>query len=286
MKEKALLIGRRRAIVGVVTEPDPTSKNSTATAVLLLNAGMIHHAGPGRIYVKLARRLAQSGVSSVRFDLSGVGDSPVRSDHLPVVMAAIQEPREVMDDLQKMGFKRFILAGLCSGAYCAFRTALEDERVSGMALINTMSLKGELEMASRVWEQRYLKTSIYSRQAWKNLLTGKVQYTRLMKAIASKLNPFNRMGSSKKMDETLVEEIRLLTGRGQKIFFLCAEKDISVQYLQVVLAGELQGFIASGMVEQEILPGANHLFTKHDHQEQMINLASSWIVQEANSSGD
>jgi hypothetical protein len=41
----------------------------------MFNMGANHRIGPRRINVKLARVLAARGVSSLRFDLGGVGDS-------------------------------------------------------------------------------------------------------------------------------------------------------------------------------------------------------------------
>ncbi len=86
MKEHALLLGKDRSLVGILTEngdADFPGKNEL-TGVLLLNAGLIHHIGPSRIYVKIARMLASMGFIVLRFDFSGIGDSGPRKDKLPV----------------------------------------------------------------------------------------------------------------------------------------------------------------------------------------------------------
>ena len=46
--------------------------------ILFLSSGNESHIGPNRLWVDLARRLAGRGFSCLRFDLSGIGDSPVR----------------------------------------------------------------------------------------------------------------------------------------------------------------------------------------------------------------
>ena len=63
MKEYAVLLGKDRSLVGILTENGDTdiSEQKDLTGVLLLNAGLIHHIGPNRIYVKMARMLASMG---------------------------------------------------------------------------------------------------------------------------------------------------------------------------------------------------------------------------------
>lgn len=87
--------------------------------------------------MKLARALADAGVPSLRFDLSGLGDSDVRKDALSFEESAVAETKEAMDYLTRLrGWTRFQLAGLCSGADVAHMTAVVDPRVVGMGSID------------------------------------------------------------------------------------------------------------------------------------------------------
>jgi alpha-beta hydrolase superfamily lysophospholipase len=78
MKEMAVRFGKFNSLIGVITEPDPPELGENP-AIILSNAGLIHHIGPNRIYVKLARHLAENGYRVIRFDLSGVGGLPDRT---------------------------------------------------------------------------------------------------------------------------------------------------------------------------------------------------------------
>ena len=74
MKEFPILFGPEDApLMGMVTTP--ASGDTAPVACLMLNMGAGYRIGPRRINVKLARRLAQHGISSLRMDLSGLGDS-------------------------------------------------------------------------------------------------------------------------------------------------------------------------------------------------------------------
>ena len=121
-------------LMGVVNKPDSTKSN---VGVILLTAGMLHHVGPFRLYVNLARRLEQLGIPSLRFDLSGIGESlPVASGGTSLQRAA-NETRQAMDFLQEnYGVERFVLFGLCSGADDGFHTAIDEDRIDGLVLLD------------------------------------------------------------------------------------------------------------------------------------------------------
>ena len=108
--------------------------------VLMWNVGPLHRVGPHRMNVELARQLATVGVSSLRFDLSGLGDRvPARSGAL-TRDRAVADVREAMDYLaQRCGATRFVLVGHCSSADNAHRAAVVDTRVQGAVLIDGYS---------------------------------------------------------------------------------------------------------------------------------------------------
>jgi len=122
-------------IVGVLHRPTGVPAD---TAVLLLNAGLVDRAGPFRGYVRLARSLADAGFAVLRFDQSGVGDSPV--SRLPSTERRARELAAAMTLVgAETGAKRFVLAGICSGADDAFHLAASDARVVGAVLIDGLA---------------------------------------------------------------------------------------------------------------------------------------------------
>lgn len=272
MIEQAALLGPRRAIVGIITKPTSTHIRNN-TAVLILNAGLTHHVGPGRIHVKLARQLAQSGIGSVRFDFSGIGDSPGRTDNLHVLELATREPQEVMDDLSRQGYENFVLVGICSGAYCAFKSTLQDQRIIGAVMINTMDLSGKIDMDNRVWEQRYFKTSLFSLRAWKNMLTGKINYSRLFSTLLSRFT----IQKQKRTDSLVLSEFNTILKNKQRLLFLFSGKDVRVNYLEVLLGSAFEKLKSSGTLVQEIIPDADHIFSRNIDQIRMIKIVSRWI---------
>ena len=168
MNERAVRVGSPAPLVGVITDPDDFQ--SSKPAVLILNSGLMHHIGTCRLSVKLARSLANSGLLSIRFDFSSIGDSEPRRGSKAFQESAPHEAIEVMDYLnKKRGINKFILFGLCSGADVAYDTALLDNRVVGIAQIDPYCYR-----TPRYYFNHYRKRLVDS-DSWKNFISKKIQ---------------------------------------------------------------------------------------------------------------
>lgn len=122
--------------LGIVTRPVGGGQGN-GTAVLILNTGIIHHVGHNRMYVTFSRQLAEGGVTALRFDLAGIGDSERRTDDLSQFEAALADIRDAIDWLESNSrIRRVVLVGICSGANLALLYGSRDERVVGAAIID------------------------------------------------------------------------------------------------------------------------------------------------------
>ena len=79
MKEQVCQFGPGDNLLGILTTPDEDKKVDGAPIAIILNAGIVHRIGPFRLHVDLARKLANLGFTTLRLDLSGLGDSQARS---------------------------------------------------------------------------------------------------------------------------------------------------------------------------------------------------------------
>jgi len=126
-------------LVGVLANPAPGATRRDV-AVILFNAGMVQRSGPHRGSVQLARALAQRGFPVLRFDQSGLGDSPV-----PARAAADRrhaELRAAMDLLTgETGVRRFVIGGICSAADNAFRLAAVEPRIHGLLMLDGLAYR-------------------------------------------------------------------------------------------------------------------------------------------------
>jgi pimeloyl-ACP methyl ester carboxylesterase len=136
VSERAIVTGTA-GLSGIITEPLEPHGGPT---VMLLNVSNDRRIGPNRLWVSLARRWAQEGFRSVRFDLSGLGDSGTWDgqdrevlripEHFDDVfeMAAHVSPEDPSD---------VVLIGLCSSAYQAIDSAFQ-LRPRGICAINPL----------------------------------------------------------------------------------------------------------------------------------------------------
>lgn len=146
IKERGLeieaLTGR---MFGVLSEPMAARQ---PLCVVLLNAGGVRRTGPNRMWVEAARRWAAQGVTTFRLDLPGVGDGHCDGhQRLPVADAQLyaagveRTVRDALDALESRGVSpRFLVAGLCAGAYWSFKVGQTDPRVEGIVMLNPAAL--------------------------------------------------------------------------------------------------------------------------------------------------
>lgn len=135
MNERAVSFGPERGLLGILTQT--AAHRDGIPTVILLNAGLLHRVGPNRLSVDIARSLADLGYPCLRFDTSGVGDSELIEGGLLDIERSCQEVIEAMDALRDVaGSERFVVMGLCTGAFNAFRAALADDRVVGCVLLD------------------------------------------------------------------------------------------------------------------------------------------------------
>jgi pimeloyl-ACP methyl ester carboxylesterase len=149
MNETIVTLGPAHSLVGVYTEP-AESAGPDVPAVIIPNAGITHRSGPFRLHTEVARRLAALGFPCFRVDFAGVGDSPVRAENVPEQDGTLEDTRSVMNFLNaRVGTKRFILFGLCSGADDSHLVAVRDDRIVGVVALDAFAYPSMLRLSIR-----------------------------------------------------------------------------------------------------------------------------------------
>jgi hypothetical protein len=167
-------------LFGIITEPK--GARTPGICALMLNAGAIRRVGPNRMWVEAARRWAAEGIPTMRLDLEGIGDADGDAEQFTELSALyaperVDQVRAAIDDLQERGFgDRYVLAGLCSGAYWAFHAAIRDERVSAALLLNPRALFWDPWIeAARDYRRGVLRMS-----TWPRLFRGEIPLSRIL----------------------------------------------------------------------------------------------------------
>jgi pimeloyl-ACP methyl ester carboxylesterase len=271
MQETILRVGAPVPLNGVICRPH--QPNELAPVVLLLNSGLMHHVGSCRLSVKLARLLAAQGISSVRFDFPGIGDSPMRRDRIGHLENSPQEVAEVMDEVTKQtGAKRFVLFGLCSGADAAFATALRDQRVVGISQIDPYVFH------TKRWYINHYLPRLFDFSVWYRLFKSKYS--------SAKVDDF--MAFIEVADEAREMMSQQDIGRG---YSQLVDRNIAIQVIvtggQAYIYNYEEQFydIYSGVEWQENLdlsyfPKAEHIISEPEYQEKTEILIVNWVLKQ------
>lgn len=142
VEEEAIHFGGDGALFGILSGAVSSSRVGSRLGLLLVNGGNNHRVGINRNYTEWAREAALSGVTTLRFDIRGLGDSRprhpedlnrlYRDETREDVIAAIDLLAD-RDDCDGV-----VLCGLCAGAYQAFHAARVDPRVVGLVLLDLL----------------------------------------------------------------------------------------------------------------------------------------------------
>jgi pimeloyl-ACP methyl ester carboxylesterase len=298
MIEKAVQFGSFHTLIGVISEPDlPGDKQ--LPVVILINAGLIHRVGPNRVYVKLARKLANQGLIVLRFDLSGVGDSLPRPDHMPVEQFTIDDVVQAMDFLNSTyACERFVLIGHCAGAYHSIRTAAQDSRVTGVVMINPDG--GEAEWVdydrkrklARYYENYYLKTTLADPNRWKRFINGQVSYRNVvnnilrnviwsrMSGIIFRLKQRFSTPTPSPTDGKLysIEAILTkLTDLNIQMMLIYSENSTGLERFESIPKKIISRLKTSGKLVLSVIPGADHIFSPLTTQAQLLATIQQWL---------
>jgi len=281
MNEKALLFGEPGSLAGILSDPSAGARGRELPAVVILNAGIVHHVGPNRIHVKLARKLAAAGFVAMRFDFSGIGDSRPRLDGKPFAQSAPEEVRQCLDYLEfSRGIRRFVLVGICSGADNALRAGALDPRVEGAVLIEGHAIPTPAYLL-RLYRRRLL-----SPRSWLRLLSGRSEILRSIRFSRRSGSARRAAGTrdAKVRGETLspvkreiLESIRALDARRARVLLIYSSGSASHLFYETILRRRVADVRERGSLEARLVEGADHVFTHQTTQSQLLSTIFDWL---------
>ena len=271
MTERAYKFGSHGGMVGILAEPDANDRRTGAPAVLFSNIGLNHRVGPNRLYVDLARRLAVAGYTSLRFDLSGFGDSDPRRDGGTDIERAVNDTREAMDFCEKRGIRQFVLVGLCSGVDSMYHTALQDRRVAGGVFIEGYAYRN-----AGFW-LRYLTTRNLQPHRWLRFV--RVRVARLsghppMVDPNDDPDVFERGFPSR---EQFSADLKALTDRGVRMLFVyTSNADGCYNY-----RGQFHdAFGYHDAIDVEYFNRADHVFSTEAYRNLLLERLVQWMEEQ------
>lgn len=275
--EEPVVFGTKHRMFGVLVRPRAERVRADRPAVILTNAGTVHRIGPHRLYVELARELADLGFYVLRVDLSGIGDSEVGTppENLCYPVTGLADCKEGMSALaSRLGVERFIIAGLCSGGDIAFQLGLQDPRVAGVVMMNPRTFcVHDLSLVEAVKGARYYQTSMFKKEKWLKLLRGQVDIVRVAKMIAPKIKSVAARSLKRALDRVrpkpttdtehadVPECLRVMAERGVDTLLLVTVHDPGVDYVDLHFGKRMRALTEVANYRREDVDGTDHTFT-------------------------
>jgi hypothetical protein len=284
VRDEVLRFGPQSQLVGIVSHPPEgntatrsnTGKPASALSLIILNAGVLHRVGPHRLHVSLARRIAAGGIASLRLDLGGVGDSMAASDAATFRESAVADTRLAMTGLaEAVGGDRFVLFGVCSGADNSLATALVDDRVAGVILVDPPTYP------TRQSQLRHLRNKVTEQGGAAEVARWalKVAERRVRVALATlgREVPDDPPTEGRELPPvaTFGAQLTQLLDRGVAIFAVFSGIH-QARYNHADQLFELYPALR-GRLDHAYYPTANHTFTELDAQGELLAAVTGWI---------
>jgi alpha-beta hydrolase superfamily lysophospholipase len=271
-------------LAGIVTEP--VSGPEIDLCAVLLNAGALRHIGPHRMWVEAARRWAARGLSTLRFDVVGVGDSDGEAGHYARrgAFQRVEFAAQViasMDALERAGVAtRFLLGGVCSGAYWSLHAALRDDRVDGLLLLNMLAFNWTPELGA-LRDARRTRALLQHGEVGTVLRIAAQDRWRITRMLSTKL----RAAATLRRPES-----RPPPAGSEVVETLDGLRERDIQVLLLLSAGEplYDDFVADGLIERlgewpnltlERIPTNEHVFSLITSQRRAHELLDAAVTR-------
>jgi len=270
-----LKFGPDGRLFGILCRPE---RGSTEDMVLIPSSGRNPSFGAARQHVVLARRLAQAGIASFRFDFAGLGDSVGPPGKERVFTHAFTDRtgdmRAAVDAMADLGFRRFSTHGFCVGAFHALHGALAEPRLTSLMLINLPLFTVPSADALAQLEQRELPTRFHLGKllrpgTWAHLLSGKSNRRALKRAGMFHLRR-NTIGRVQGLAQRLGlapsrsfarRAMADLSRRGVRTLYLFSDGKEDIKAFAAEFGADGAGLKAYPGAEMHVVPGMDHSLT-------------------------
>lgn len=267
-------------------------------AVLMLNSGSVHHIGPNRLWVQLARAWALRGVAVLRLDISGIGDSPPRPHADRNVVYSPHAGADIAAALawlrREGGATECHVMGLCSGGYHALKAAMAGQYIASALAINplTFNWKPGAQMDDvKDYEVAPLaakfRRRLFAARSWRKLLHGRVDVALVVEVTWRRLLSFvqpHALALARAlhlpMHDDLVHQLAEAARHGIRLRFVFAENAPGFELLEREGGVAVQRMIRRGEASLDFIAGADHTFTPLQARRRLVEVLEARMLAE------
>jgi exosortase A-associated hydrolase 1 len=265
------------SLIGIVHEPAGAAKHP---GVLIVVGGPQYRVGSHRQFVLIARRLAESGYAVFRFDYRGMGDSGGQPRTFELVDEDIRSAIDVfVQHLPEL--RHVVILGLCDAASAAMMYACNDERVSGLILLNPWARTEYVHAEATLryhYGRRLLRWAF-----WKKAIGGNVRWRQSFAEVGAALR---RTLAARRGSQSAPRHFvdRMLGGlssfRGPTLLLL-SEHDLTAREFESLCSRstEWRNAVAKPSVVVRQVPSTDHTFSSYEALKLAVKYMVDWLAQ-------
>jgi hypothetical protein len=238
------------------------------------------------MWTRLARAWASQGISSLRVDTWGVGDSSgplVATPSLSTLYA--DEVHRCYDVL--LGWlhdtyrpRHVAAVGLCSGSFMAYRATVRHASVRLAMLVNLPRFDWRPTDEAEV-----ILGSLRGRRLtheWRRLATGDLEVRRPLAALARAARAKARswLGGGAGLPAAAAAGVHGVSRRGGRLDFVYSSEDPSLAYADSIFPGGVAALAATRGVRVEEVSGAGHTFMPAWAQDRLTEILTRELTAE------
>lgn len=286
MAERAEILNcEGAALVSVVHEPSTAGDTGL---VIIVAGGPQYRVGAHRQFVLLARQLANKGITVIRFDHRGTGDSGGNyrgfSDMDADIRCAVDYLFQAYPHL-----KNVALWGECESASAAAYYAHSDQRISGISMVNPW-VRTDVGLAKTYLKHHY-RARLVDPEFWKKVRSGQFSFKDSLSSLIDLLRQvfasfWTRSRSMGGTSKTALNELPLterleqsLLRFGGKIMVLTSGRDhIAQEYKDFVNSSKaLRQHLDSEQVRLYEIVDSDHTFSRSEWREDLFKQTENWL---------
>src|ERR1035437_6713992 len=285
----------RSTLFAVLTQPIQRDADAApkqpSVGVIMINSGAVYHIGQSRMWVEFSRKWAAAGITCLRLDISGIGDSTLRPENEENVAYPTNALLDVEVGVKYLhgliGNEECHLMGLCAGATHSFKYALIGQHLKSITLINpaTFYWKRGIVFDLRVkanpadGSRSASKLKIFTWGPWRKLLTGKLDYRYLFRVLSLRLWTYIQpeVATLARMlrcplNEDMVADIQKIHRSGTTMRVIFAQGEHGITLLRNYCGRKMAMLLNQGQMHVDYVENADHTFTSLDARKRLLKL--------------
>lgn len=296
IRESLFPFAENNRLFGVLSEPLNEEWKKRPT-IVLANSGSVHHVGPNRLYVLLARNISRAGFRCLRMDFPGLGDSFIDDSEKENDSYVASATKDIDDAIKalRQDASSFVVMGLCSGAHAAFHVAIElkSQPISECLLMNPltfywkegMSLAGPPGVDNR-WH--YYKNTMRKKERWLKLIRGEADIIAILHTVREKVAKLLSVWSYRLLRalhlaapaaDNLQDDLKSICHTGRRMSFVFATTDPGYDILMSNAKGAVRKYMRKKMIDIQFVEDADHTFTTNAHRVELVNKVIDHLVR-------